>query len=288
VIVIDSHVHLYPPEANRDPAAWAAARGETHWATLCTRQRRNGRGVQGFPSVDELLRAMDVAGINQAVLLGWYWQKQSSCEEQNRFYAACLRAHPDRLAAFATVHPAAGEAALAEIRWAQEQGFRGLGELSPHSQQVPSDDPRWGAVLALAGQLKLPVNLHVTDPASREFPGRVLTPLGDFIRWSREFPATKFILAHWGGGLAFDPESRPLRNVWYDSAVSPLLYGPEVWSRAARAVGADRILFGTDYPLVLDPRTETEPGFSGLLAEARGADVTASVLGGNARDLLNW
>ena len=288
MIQIDSHVHLYPPEVNQNPAAWAAARGESAWATLCTRQRRNGQAVQGFPSVDELLRAMDAAEINRAVLLGWYWQHQASCAEHNRFYAACVRAHPDRLAAFATVQPAAGAAALTEIRWAQEQGFHGLGELSPHAQRVAPGDPHWGAVLALAGQLKLPVNLHVTDPASRDFPGRVLTPLGDFIRWSREFPTTRFILAHWGGGLAFDAENRPLRNVWYDSAASPLLYGPEAWSRAAKAVGTERILFGSDYPLVLYPRTETAPSIASLQSEAKAADAAAAVLGGNARKLLNW
>ncbi|MEI6107707.1 MAG: amidohydrolase family protein [Opitutae bacterium] len=288
MLLIDSHVHLYPPDVNQNPAAWAADQGESAWGTLCTRKRKNGSDVQGFPSVDELLRALDAAGVDRAVLLGWYWQHQATCVRQNRFYAACIRAHPDRLAAFATVQPTAGAAALAEMVWAQEQGFRGLGELSPHAQQVAAGDSRWGAVLGLAGQLKLPVNLHVTDPSSRDFPGRVLTPLGDFIRWSREFPSTKFILAHWGGGLAFDSESRPLRNVWYDSAASPLLYGPEVWTRAAKAVGVEKILFGSDYPLVLYPQIETTPGIAGLRAEAYAADAGEGVLGGNASKLLNW
>ena len=160
--------------------------------------------------------------------------------------------------------------------------------MSPHAQKLAPTDPHWGSVLTLAGQLKMPVTLHVTDPACRDYPGRVLTPLGDFIRWSREFPATKFILAHWGGGLAFDSESRPLRNVWYDSAASPLLYGPEVWARAAKAVGAERILFGSNYPLVLYPRTEATPAIASLLAEANAADASAGVMGGNAQKLLGW
>ena len=71
--VIDSHVHLYPAELNAEPAAWAAARGEAHWAKLCTRRRKDGAAVQGFPDVGELLREMDRAGVERAVLLGWYW-----------------------------------------------------------------------------------------------------------------------------------------------------------------------------------------------------------------------
>ena len=41
------------------------------------------------------------------VLLGWYWESAETCAWQNRFYAACIRAHADRLSAFATFHPVA-------------------------------------------------------------------------------------------------------------------------------------------------------------------------------------
>ena len=73
--VIDSHVHLYPTTASREPLAWALSRGEKHWAELCTRQRKNGEMVQAFPSVDELLRTMYEAAVAKSVLLGWYWEK---------------------------------------------------------------------------------------------------------------------------------------------------------------------------------------------------------------------
>ncbi|HEY0862575.1 MAG TPA: amidohydrolase family protein [Lacunisphaera sp.] len=283
-MIVDAHVHLYPPEVNSDPAGWAAAHGERHWAGLCTRRRKDGKPVQAFPSVDQLLRDMDAAGIGKSVLLGWYWEKHESCVAQNRFYADCIRAHPDRLAAFATVHPAAGTAALDELRRAQAAGLIGLGELSPHSQHVSLADPRWRQLIALAGELKLPINLHVSDPSGRPYPGRVATPLADFVGLAREFPSTKFILAHWGGGLAFDSENRVLRNVYYDTAASPLLYGPEVWPKAP----TDRVLFGSDYPLILYPRTETAPEFGGLITEAKDSGATNAVFGGNAVKLFGW
>jgi len=284
VPIIDSHVHLYPPEVNRDPVAWAAAHGEKHWAELCTRRRRDGRPVQTFPSVDQLLRDMDAAGVAKAVLLGWYWENQATCVGQNRFYADCIRAHPDRLAAFATVQPKAGAPAFEESCRALEDGLTGLGELSPHSQSFALDDPVWRQILTLAAEWKVPVNLHVTDPASKPYPGRVETPLADFTRLAREFPSTNFILAHWGGGLAWSSEAKALANVWFDTAASPLLYGPEVWTKAP----SERALFGSDYPLVLYPRTETAPGFGGLLNEAKQAGVTDAVLGGNAAGLFGW
>jgi len=282
-VIIDAHVHLYPPEANADPMGWALARGEKHWATLCTRKRKDGTPVQGFASVDELLRDMDAAGVTRAVLLGWYWEKPATCTEHNRFLAQCVAAHPDRLSAFGTVHPAAGETALEDVRRARDHGFIGLGELSPHSQQVGLGDPIWRQLMTLAGQLKLPVNLHVTDPRSKPYPGRVETPLADFVGLAREFPMTKFILAHWGGGLAFDSENQVLKNVYYDTAASALLYGPEVWKQAAPG----RVLFGSDYPLILYPKKRPLADFVGMIAEATEAGAAPAIFAETAATLLN-
>lgn len=285
---VDAHVHLYPAEVDRDPAGWAEANGERHWAVLCTRTRRNGQPVQTLPTLGELLGAMDAAGIERAVLLGWYWENPATCAWQNRFYASCIREYPSRLSAFATLHPAAGrEATMAELRRARDDGLIGLGELSPHSQRHPIDDPVFLDTLALAGELGMPVNLHVTDPDSRPFPGRVETPADDFLRLARAFPRTTFILAHWGGLLpARDPRFREQPNVFYDTAASPLLYDNGIWSRATTLLGGERVLFGSDFPLNLYPKLDQLPGLIRLADEARKAGMTDAIMGGNAARLL--
>lgn len=295
--IIDAHVHLYPDEVNRAPAAWAAANGERHWATLCTRVRKSGRAVQGFPSVDELLREMDSAGVERAVLLGWYWENHATCVEQNRFYAACVRAHPERLLAFATLHPRAGrETVLGEVRWAAENGFRGLGELSPHSQRFSIKDETWQAVLALAGELRLAVNLHVTEPEGRSYPGKIATPLGDFVAMARAHPRTTFILAHWGARLPLDAEfgaeARASGNLYYDTAASPLIYSQAAMAEMLARFGAERVLFGTDYPLVLYPNAAAElrSSMRVFIDELRTAELNdealAALFGGNAGRLF--
>jgi predicted TIM-barrel fold metal-dependent hydrolase len=273
---IDSHVHLYPPELNRNPAGWAAVRSERHWSTLALRRRRNGSPVQTFPGLAELLHALDGAGVERAVLLGWYWEQPASCREHNRFAAECVRLYPDRLAAFATLHPAAGEAAVAtEMNWAREVGFSGLGELSPHSQGYGVDDPIFRMALERAGEWGWPVNLHVTDPASRPYPGSVATPLADFLRLARACPATRFILAHWGGLLAErEPAAGALPNLYYDTAASPLTYDAGIWRRLVSQVGAERVVFGSDYPLNLYPALDAAPTMGRLIAEAENAGLT--------------
>jgi len=293
--IIDAHVHLYPPEINRDPSAWAAAQGERHWGTLCTRVRKNGRPVQAFPSAAELLRDMDAAGIERAVLLGWYWEKHDTCVRQNRFFADCRRAHPDRLTAFAVFHPAAGSVpVLEEIRRSAGEGFAGLGELSPHSQGVSVDDRVWREALALAGELRLPVNLHVTELQGKSYPGKVETPLGDFVRMAREFPETNFILAHWGARLPIDPAlgaaARACGNLYYDSAASPLLYEQRVFREMIDAAGPGRVLYGSDYPLDLYPRQPDMASIGALAIETRASGLVETerdaLLSGNAARLL--
>lgn len=293
--VIDCHVHLYSPGICASPGQWALTRGERHWATLCARVRKNGSAVQGFPSVEELLRAMDFAGVERAILQGWYWEKHDSCVDQNHFYARCIQTHPDRLSACATFHPAAGrEAVRAELDWAKQRGFCGLGELSPHSQAFSVEHPVWRAALEQAATLQFPVLLHVTEPGGRGYPGRVLTPLGDFVRLAEQHPETTFILAHWGARLPLQPAfaaARSLRNVYYDTAASPLLYDFAVFRETAVAIGAERIIFGSDYPLILFPNEEVEPGIASFLIRAKAVGFDPpderALFGGNARRVFH-
>ncbi len=286
--LIDAHVHLYPAEVNRNPAGWAEAHHEPAWSGLCTRVRRNGRPVQGFPALAELLREMDRAGVERSVLLGWYWQNTDTCAGQNRFYADCVRAHPDRLSAFATLQPLDGVANVqVEMQRARDAGLTGLGELSPHAQGYSIDEPGFRAALECAGEWGWPVNLHTTDPLSPEYPGRVLTPPADFLRLGRELPGVTLVLAHWGGLLPLrEPAAAELENLYYDTAASPLTYDESVWRRMLAAVPAGRVLFGSDYPLNVYPKDESSPGMSRFVTEARTANAPEPVLRGNAVRLL--
>ncbi len=286
--IIDAHVHLYPTELNRDPLDWAASRSETHWAMLCTRQRKNGQAVQGFPGVNELLQAMDAAEVSRVVLQGWYWQWPETCVWHNHFMSICVKEHPDRFSAFATLHPAAGRDATLEIvRSARARGFCGLGELSPHSQGYDVGDPIFQEVMELAGELRLPVTLHVTDHESGHYPGRAETPLRDFLWLANTYPHTNFILAHWGGLLPLhEEEAEKLFNVFYDTAASPLLYDETIWKRFLEVVPVERLLFGSDYPLNLYPKKNQAPEMSHFISEAKHAGVDLSLLADNARRLF--
>jgi len=291
---IDSHTHAYPTECAADPVGWAKARGEHHWAQLVGPRADCKRTLQGFATRDQMLRAMDDAGIECSVLLGWYWEKQETCRWHNLEMAKWKRASPNRFSIFASVQPLAGKIVLDDLKCAQDAGFSGIGEVFPAAQGFAMDNPVWEKVLAWAAAEKLPVNMHVPEAAGRDYPGFIGAPLRDYQRLARTHPKVAFIFAHWGGLLPFltlhPTVRRDLQNVYYDTAASPLLYDTRVYRTVVDAVGAERILFGTDYPLRVFPREQQEPDFNRPLHEVKKSGLTkkelALVLGGNARKLL--
>lgn len=200
------------------------------------------------------------------MLLGWYWEKQDTCAWHNQAMAGWVKAHPDRLAAYATIQPgAAGAVVAGELRRAREEGLSGVGELSPQSVGAGTDAEGLVAALALAAEWGWPVNLHVTDPAGRVYPGKIETPAEDFFALARRWPAVNFVLAHWAGGY----DVREHRNVWVDTAAAPLIYGAEAWGMRGRTVRAEQVLFGSDYPLRLRPGADAAAGWAEFAGEAR-------------------
>ena len=290
--IVDCHVHLYPPAVIADPRAWGTARGETWW-THCM-DPPGQRTLQGWADVNQLLRDMDRAGIEKAVLLGWYWEHQETCELQNRWYSGWTRAHPDRLLAFAAVQPNSGDRGLEDVRRALDAGFCGLGELLPQAQGWSFEDANWARLVALAVERDMPINLHVSSAVAGNTTSKT-TPLDDFVRLVKRFPGATFILAHWGGGLPFFFECKAglrqaFQNVYFDTSASSLLFDKNVFRRVVDLVGAERVLFGTDYPLLCYPRETRTPDLVRPLADAADAGLTGDeldlVLGGNLRRLL--
>jgi predicted TIM-barrel fold metal-dependent hydrolase len=68
-MIVDAHIHMYPPEVYRDPMSWAQRADEPYWALLIT--DRPGRpSIQGWATVERLLSDMDRAGVERVVMQG--------------------------------------------------------------------------------------------------------------------------------------------------------------------------------------------------------------------------
>lgn len=167
----------------------------------------------------------------------------------SRFYAVC------------SVHPADGTAALAEVDRVAAAGARAL-KLHPNTQQFDVADASVQAVVARAAAHRLPVLFDAYSPFDANQAGK-------FMMLALQTPEARLILAHAHGSRFLDLIAYEIlarypwwkRNVWIDlSATGPLFSASPfaeqfVW--VCRKVGADRLLFGSDYPLD-DPSTAVE------------------------------
>ncbi len=286
-MIIDCHTHCYPADIAAQPRAWAEAHGELHWADLVAPIGR--KSIQGWAGPEEFLAAMDAAGVDRAVLLGWYWQHESTCRWHNEVIAEWVRTAPERFIGFASILP--NENVLAQLAAAESLGLCGVGELHPGVQGFDSQSKYWRTMAQWCAQHDWPVNCHATAEDGKDHPLAIATPLKDYLRMAQHAPALKLILAHWGGGLPLREGVHLPANIYVDCAASPLLYPDSPVRRVIDAIGAERVLYGSDYPLRLYPRQQLQAEMTRFLASIR-QDSTLSptersaILGQNMNRLL--
>jgi predicted TIM-barrel fold metal-dependent hydrolase len=120
---------------------------------------------------------------------------------------------------------------------------------------------------------KIPLLLHTNETIGHSYPGKGKTPLERFYELILSFPSLPVILAHWGGGFPFYelmPEvAKAAAHVYYDTAASPFVYSKKIYAIAREIVGAEKILFGTDFPLISPRRYYKELEESGLSKQDR-------------------
>lgn len=255
VKIWDAHVHLFPPEIYQNWEKYAA-RDETFRAL--TKPPENGRGTaEAWVNVKEALACADEAGVWGLCMQGWYWNDPGLMRLHNDYMAEALKNHPDRLCAFVSVNPKFGDEAIYEIERCRKLGFSGIGELGPGGNGYDFEDPDFLAVLDAAKKFDLPVNIHCGEPVGHSYPGKDRTPLGPLAEIVKKNPDLKLILAHMGGGLPFyelNPRYRScFGGVRYDMAANPLLYDIRSIRIVLELVGSERLLFGSDFPLLLYP-----------------------------------
>lgn len=289
---IDAHVHYTPPSLAAELEGYAEQ--EPYWGLLLS-PGKGGKSVQGWASVERMLADMDRAEIDRVVLQGEYPQRHETCVTRNDQAIEIARRWPDRVIAFAAIQPKAGRAALDDLARCVDSGLRGVGELNPYAQGYALDDPDLLRLAEACITGGIPLSLHVSEPVGPYYLGKSSTPLWGYYRLASRYPELKLVLAHWGGGLLFyetNPRVRDvLANVCYDTAASPLLYPTRtIFAVALQCVDPGKILYGSDYPLRLYPRTQAEPDFRPFLEEISHLglprEVYASLVGRNAARLF--
>jgi len=277
-LIVDFHTHVFPPKvretreeyARRDPCFAAM------YADLKAR----------MATAEELIAAMDEAGVRVSVALNIGWVDRDICRETNDYILESAARYPKRLVPFISVRPGAGESAVREVERCAKAGAKGLGEMRP---DVQGFDPASREVMDALVEVLVRHNLlfltHASEPVGHVYPGKGSVTPEKLYAFISMFPELKVVCAHWGGGLPFYalmPEVRKaLANVYFDSAATPYLYQPEIFRHVINLAGPDKVLFGSDYPLLSAGRVMADVDKAGL-----GEVEKRALLGVNATRLL--
>ncbi len=261
-MIIDIHTHLFPKAIRQNREDYFA--GEPAFKRLYESPQAK------LASADDLIAVMDEQGVDKAVIFGFPWRKASTFKLHNDYIINAVNRYPDRFIGFGCFD-AYSEASLDETERCLDGGLSGIGELAFYQSGIDSEVlARLEPIMAICHAKALPVMIHTNEPVGHQYPGKTPNTLNQIYRMVASYPNNTIILAHWGGGLFFysllKKEVREtLKNVYFDTAASPFLYNKSVYRIAKQTIGIDRILYGSDFPLIKPARYFKEVRNCGLI-----------------------
>jgi hypothetical protein len=277
-MIIDFHTHVLSPRIKNNRSQYVGR-------DAAFAQIYSGEKVK-IATAEDLINSMDRDEVDISVIVNYGWSTHELCVETNDYILESVARYPKRLIGFCAVSSFIDSASLAEIERCARGGIKGVGELRPDTQSL--DYSRKEVIKPFADLLrkhKLIVLTHASEPVGHLYPGKGAATPEILYKFITNFPDLPVVCAHWGGGLPFYalmPEVREvLENVYFDTAISPFLYRPEIYLQVSQLIGADRILFGSDFPVIPQSRLLNEINAAGLPEENR-----EEILYGNAHRLL--
>ena len=262
-MIIDVHTHIFPPDIVRGRDLFH--RGEPEFRLLY------GPADSKMASAEMLIQSMDENGIDRSVVFGFPWRTAELLARHNDYVLDAAARFPDRLLPLACLDLFSQRC----VKIAEKvliDSVRGFGELAVYAAGGNMDLvlDNFKQIAVLCREKDLVLLIHANEPVGHDYPGKAPFGLDFYYNMATAAAGATLILAHWGGGLLFfellkKKELGLFTNVYYDTAASPFVYRSDIYRVAAQMVGPNRILFGSDYPLITPKRYFTEMRDSGLL-----------------------
>ena len=235
--VIDAHCHIYPEKI----AAKAINGTDTFY----------GEHSVGLGTTDDLIDRETAAGVDKFIV-----QSVATTPHQvssiNNFIANEVAKRPHLLTGLGTLHPDS-EDIKSDVKQVLDFGFKGV-KLHPDIQRFKIDDYRCLKIYELCEENNLPVLLHTGDNRyDFSNPNRLVPILETYDKLT-------VIGAHLGGWSIWEDavfEYKDFKNFYVDCSSSFHYLKPEMAKKIIRTYGAEKVLFGTDYPM-WDAKSELE------------------------------
>lgn len=279
-MIIDFHTHIFPKDIREDRETYFPF--EPAFKLLYDSPKSKLVGAK------ELLAAMDEQGVDRSVVFGFPWKNPETFTMQNDYILEVVNRYPERFTGLCCLDPFS-KAAVSEARRCLESGLSGIGEIAFYQSGIDAAAlDKLAPLMEICLDKGFPFLIHTNEPVGHAYPGKSPNTLKQIYTLVTRFSENKIVLAHWGGGVFFfnllkKEVKDHLENVYFDTAASPFLYHPQIYRFAVEIAGGDKILFGSDFPLLQPVRYFQELEEVSGLSEAH----VEAICGRNAAKLLN-
>jgi len=277
-MIIDFHTHIFSKKIRQNR--------ERHFLSEPAFKLLYRPPKSKLVGVSEIMRSMDEQGVDKSVVFGFPWKNSDIFREENDYILNAVERYPDRLTGLCCLDPF-NKFAINEVMRCLQQGLSGIGELAFYESGIDETAlDKLAPLFEICREKDLPSLIHTNEPVGHVYPGKSPNTLIQIYKLVKRFPENKIVLAHWGGGIFLynilkKEVKESLKNVYFDTAASPFLYDPEIYRLAIKLAGKNKILFGSDFPLIKPTRYFNEMKKAGL-SRAQ----TESICGKNAAILL--
>lgn len=250
-MIVDTHTHIFPLQIRQNRAACFGAEPAFELLYRSPKSRLIGAA--------ELLERMDADEVDKAVVFGFPWQSADIFKAHNDYILEAVQRYPNRLVGLGCFDAASPEAAV-ETERCLAGGLSGIGELAFYRSGIDAAAlDQLEPIMACCRQRRVPVMIHTNEPVGHPYPGKTANTLAQIEALLHRFSENTIILAHWGAGLFFYSLMKKglrdlFQNTYFDTAASPYLYRYDIYPLAVRLIGVEKILFGSDYPLLAPSR----------------------------------
>ena len=252
--------------------------------------------------LDSLLgfRALRFASIEDEItqffqeLIAYYPELKSSNQE----IADLVKRNPDKFVGFGSVNPNKDEDYVeGKLEEISTLGFKGIKMLPTLQLFSPIENKNFERICEYCEENKKVLLYHTgCDPGPWEIPEISEDANPKYLKPILERYNPVIVLAHTGSYSAYEPGiwfdeafelGKSFDDVYFDSAaVSSFIYSEKILGRIREEVGLDRLLYGSDYPVVLGSNMEYEVNVI-KRCEYLSEDEKKNILGLNAAKILN-
>ncbi len=226
----------------------------------------------GEMRVDEIpleftMGAMEAGGVTQGLMAAWCGPQGWMISHDE--VAGWVSQHPDRLIGIASANLYRPMEAVRELRrCVKELGFKGL-RIVPWLWNLPPNDRRYYPLYAECCELEIPFCTQIghTGPLCPSEPGRPIPYLDEVLL---DFPELTVVGGHVGYPWLDEviSLSRKYPNFYIDTSAYSAKRYPPALVEYMRGGGRKKVMFGTNYPMILPEQCLADLEALGLDEEA--------------------